>query len=264
MKFNKTLKKILAIGMACVMVVGMASCGSSSDSGSGDEGTVYKVALEPTFPPFDTTDENGELAGFDVDMMNAIAEDQGFQVEFVNMGFDGLIAGLKSGNVDIVASGMWASDERKKEVDFTDTYFDSGLVVAVADSNTTIKSADDITSDMKVAAQIGTSSADLIQQWEKEGKIAEAKIYDKVSDAVMDLSNGTVSALINDKPVTLEYIAQQPGKIKIVGEELNKEQYGIAVKKGNTELLDMLNEGLANIKENGTYDELLAKWNLAE
>ena len=253
------MKKLSVVMAAAVMVIGLASCG-----GGGDDATVYKAAMEPTFPPFDTTNEDGELDGFDYDMLNAIAEDQGFTVEWSSIGFDGLIPALQSETVDIVASGMWANDERKETVDFSDTYYDSGLVLAVKKDNNTIKSIEDLTPDMKIAAQIGTSSADLVQKLAKEGKIKEAKIYDKVNDAVMDVKNGTVSALINDKPVTLEYIAQQPDSIKVVGETLNKEQYGMAVKKGNTELAEKLNAGLANIQENGTFDKLLEKWNLAE
>lgn len=252
------MKKLSVVLAAAVMVVGLASCG-----GGGDEAVVYKAAMEPTFPPFDTTDEEGNIDGFDYDMLNAIAEDQGFTVEWSSIGFDGLIPAVKSGTVDIVASGMWANEKRKKTVDFSDTYFDSGIVLAVKKDNNTIKGVKDLTPDMKVAVQISTSSADLAQKLEKEGKIKEAKIYDKVNDAVMDVKNGTVDALINDKPVTLEYISQQPDAIKIVGENLTKEQYGMAVKKGNKEMLDMLNAGLENIKKDGTFDKLLKKWNLA-
>ena len=202
------------------------------------------------------------LDGFDVDLMKAIAKDQGFKVEFKSLEFDGLITGLKSGNIDIVASGMWASDDRKKEVDFSDTYYESGLVVAVNANDNKIKSIDDLDKNSKVAAQIGTSSAELIQKMQKEGKIKEAKIYNKVNDAVQDLQNGSVSALINDKPVTKEYMNKQKGKIKIVGDPLNKENLGIGVQKGNKELLDKINKGLANLKKSGEFDKLLKKWNL--
>lgn len=246
-------KKLIVLTLSLIMVLGLASCGGSD---------VYKVAMEPTFPPFDTVNENGELDGFDVDLMNAIAKDQGFEIEWTELGFDGLIPALESKQIDIIASGMWASPERAKVVSFSTTYYDSGLVLAVKAENNDITGADSLTSDMKVAAQIGTSSADLVQQWEKEGKIAEAKIYDKVNDAVMDLQNGTVDALLNDKPVTTEYMSKQPGKIKIVGDILNEESYGIAVNKENTELLDKINTGLKNVIEDGTYDELLKKWGL--
>ncbi len=252
------IKKISVVCMALILVVGVTACGSSSDD------KTYKVATEPTFPPFDTTDEDGEIDGFDMDLMEAIAEDQGFEVEFVSMGFDGLIPALQSDNADIVAAGMWANDERKEQADFSDIYFESGVVLAVTADNNTIKGQDDLTSTSKVAAQIGTSSADIAQQLEEDGKIGEAVIYDKVSDAVQALKNGDVVALLNDKPVTLEYMNKQPDVIKIVGDNLTEEGYGIAVKKGNSELLEKINKGLKNVKENGTYDKLLEKWGLAE
>ena len=252
-KMKKITKKLTVLALALIMVFSLAACGGSD---------AYIVAMEPTFPPFDTTDENGELSGFDVDLMNAIAEDQGFEIEWTQLGFDGLIPALESKQIDIIASGMWASPERAKIVDFSTTYYDSGLVLAVKVDNNTITGADSLTSDMKVAAQIGTSSADLVQKWEKEGKIAEAKIYDKVNEAVMDLQNGSVDALLNDKPVTTEYMSKQPGKIKIVGDILNEESYGFAVNKENKELLDKINAGLQNVIDNGTYDQLLAKWGL--
>ena len=250
---KKISKKLIVLALALIMVFSFAACGGSD---------AYIVAMEPTFPPFDTTDENGELDGFDVDLMNAIAEDQGFEIEWTQLGFDGLIPALESKQIDIIASGMWASPERAKIVDFSTTYYDSGLVLAVKVDNNTITGADSLTSDMKVAAQIGTSSADLVQQWEKDGKIAEAKIYDKVNEAVMDLQNGTVDALLNDKPVTTEYMSKQPDKIKIVGDILNEESYGFAVNKENKDLLDMINAGLQNVIDNGTYDQLLANWGL--
>ncbi len=256
---KNTIKKLSIVFMALILTFSLAACGDKKEEG---DMKTYKVAMEPTFPPFDTTDENGDLAGFDVDMMKAIAKDQGFEVTFESLEFDGLIVGLKSGNFDIIASGMWANDERKKEVDFSDTYYNSGLVVAVPVDNNTIKDIDSIGKDMKVAAQIGTSSADLVQQLEKDGKIKEAKIYNKVSDAVADLQNGAVDALINDKPVTLEYMKKQPDKIKIVGDTLNEETLGIAVAKDNKELLEKINKGLANIKKSGEFDKLLEKWNL--
>ena len=246
-------KKFVLLALSLIMVLGLVSCGS---------GDSYIVAMEPTFPPFDTTDENGEVAGFDVDLMNAIAEDQGFEIEWTQLGFDGLIPALESKQIDVIASGMWASPERAEIVNFSTTYYDSGLVLAVKEDNNTVTGKDSLTNEMKVAAQIGTSSADLIQQWESEGIIAEAKIYDKVNEAVMDLQNGTVDALLNDKPVTTEYMSKQPGKIKIVGDILNEESYGFAVNKENTELLDKINAGLANVIEDGTYDQLLAKWGL--
>ncbi|MDD4564368.1 MAG: basic amino acid ABC transporter substrate-binding protein [Eubacteriales bacterium] len=257
------MKKLIAILLIIAMTFAFAACGNANDDqkGTSDAPTIYKVAMEPTFPPFDTIDEETqELAGFDVDLMNAIAADQGFELEWINMGFDGLIAALQAGNIDIIASGMNASKERREKVDFSTTYYDSALVVAVKEGNIAIKSIDDLTPDMKAGAQIGTTGAELATELFDEGKIGEAKIYNGLDVAVMDLQNGTIDALINDLPVTKDYMAAKPGTIEIVGEALNAESYGFAVKKGNTELLEKINTGMQNIIDDGTFDEIYTKW----
>lgn len=260
----KNFKKVMAAAMALIMVFAFAACGSTSGQGSAETGSdtvVYKVGTEPTFPPFDTTDDAGNIVGFDMDLITAIGEDQGFQVEFVNLQFDSLIPALQSGQIDIIAAGMNSEDEeRKEEVDFGTPYYDSGLVVAVKADNTTINGVDDLTPDMKVAAQIGTTGADKATALADEGKIAEAVILNGLDTAMMQLINGDVAAVINDQPVTKAYIAKQPDQIKIVGEVMNAEAYAIAVQKGNTELLDKINTGMQNLKDNGKFDEIFAKW----
>ena len=156
-------------------------------------GQTFKAALEPTFPPFDTTDSSGKLTGLDVDLINAIAEDQGFTVKWENLQFDGLIPALQAGNIDIIASGMSITPEREKQVDFSDPYYDSGLVVAVASDNNTIKGEDDLTPDMKVAVQIGTTGAAEAQDLKDGGKIAEVVVLPQLDTAMMQLINGTYS-----------------------------------------------------------------------
>ena len=253
-------KSVIAVLLAMLLVFSLSACGGSDDSGSGDT-VVYKVGTEPTFPPFDTTDDNQNIVGLDMDLIKAIGEDQGFEVKFENLSFDGLIPALKAGNIDIVAAGMNKDDpERQKEVDFSDSYYDSQLFVAVTVDNDSITSIDDLTPDMKVAAQTGTTGAEKVKELKEEGKIKEAVILDGLDTVMMQLINGDVSAVINDKPVTEAYMKKQPDKIKMVGEALNAENYGFAVQKGNRELLDMINEGLANIKADGTFDELVDKW----
>lgn len=255
-------KSIIAVLLAMVLVFSLAACGGSDSGEETAEDTVtYKVGTEPTFPPFDTTDEEQNIVGLDMDLIKAIGEDQGFEVTFENLSFDGLIPALKAGNIDIVAAGMNKDDkERQKQVDFSDAYYESKLMVAVTEDNDTIKSVDDLTSDMKVAAQTGTTGASKVQELADQGKIAEAVILDGLDTAMMQLLNGDVEAVINDKPVTEAYMKKQPDKIKMVGEPLNAENYGFAVQKGNQELLDKINAGLANIKEDGTFDKLVDEW----
>ena len=257
-------KSIIAVLLIVALAFSLAACGGgdSEENTSGDsEKVTYKVGTEPTFPPFDTTDEEQNIVGLDMDLIKAIGEDQGFEVTFENLTFDGLVPALKAGNIDIIAAGMNKDDpERQKQVDFSDAYYESKLMVAVTEDNNTIKSVDDLTPDMKVAAQTGTTGATKTQELADEGKFAEAVILDGLDTAMMQLLNGDVQAVINDKPVTEAYMKKQPDKIKMVGEPLNAENYGFAVQKGNTELLEKINAGLANIKEDGTFDKLVDEW----
>lgn len=261
MKFKKLSVVAVISILAMIMVTG---CGGEKKDGGANEqgegGETYKVAMEATFPPFDLTDKSGNVSGIDVDLMEAIAKDQGFKLEWKTMSFNGLIPALQSKNIDIVASGMWANEERGKQVDFSDVYYESGLMLAVEEKNNDVKSVADLKKDMKVGAQIGTSGADEADKLKKEGKIKEVKVYEGLDSAMADLQNGTINAVINDEPVTKVYIKEMPGKIKLVGEKLTKEGYGFAVQKGNKELLDKINKGLANLKANGEYDKILAKW----
>lgn len=263
---KKAFKRIAVLAMAIAVVFAFTACGDSNVTGTKDDPLI--AAMEPTFPPFDTTKgdkddkDSSNLTGFDVDLVNAIAKDQDLVIEWKNMEFDGLIPALDSGNIDIVASGVTITKARKKKVDFSDSYYDSGLSLAVAKSNSSVNGLDDLTKDMIVGAQIGTSGAKKAEQLKKDGKIKDVKTYNGLDVTFNDLANGTVDAVINDKPVTENYIEKQPDKIKIVGKTINAESYGIAVKKGNTELLDKINEGLKNVKEDGTYDKLYKKWKL--
>lgn len=209
----KKSKIAVLVAMVVVLAFSLAACGGS-DKSSSDK-TVYKVGTEPTFPPFDTTDEDQNIVGLDMDLIKAIGEDQDFDVEFENLSFDGLIPALKAGNIDIVAAGMNKDDEdRQKEVDFSDSYYESKLFVAVTEDNTTIKSVEDLSPDMKVAAQTGTTGASKVKELKDDGKIKEAVILDGLDTCMMKLINGDVSAVINDKPVTEAYMKKQPDKTR--------------------------------------------------
>lgn len=264
------MKKFLAVMMILLMTVALAACGGGGDTagsadaaGSADtpETEVLIVGTEPTFPPFDSTDDAGNIVGFDMDLIQAIGADQGFEVEFRNLEFGGLIGALQSGTIDIIAAGMDANEERSEKVDFSTPYYEASLVVAVAADNEAITGVDSLTADMKVAAQFGTTGANLVESLKAEGKIGEAVILNGLDTAMLQLINGDVQAVINDTPVTEAYINKQPDKIKIVGDKIDAEApYAFAVQKGNAELLEKINTGLANVQADGTYDALLEKW----
>jgi polar amino acid transport system substrate-binding protein len=226
------------------------------ESTSGEIPT-YIVGTEAQFPPFEIVDSQGNVVGFDVDLLNAIAEDQGFKVEYMDQDFAGLIPALQTGNIDIIASGMTITEEREKEVDFSEPYITAGLAIAVTADNEDIKSVDDL-KGKTVAVQTGSTGFMKAEELKEEGVIAEIKDFPHVNEAIEEMKMGGADAMINDLPVTNAFIAAQPGVIKIVGEPLTSESYGFAVRSGNTEILNKINTGLENVKASGKYDELMA------
>lgn len=263
---KKEIKKLFVLALGIMMVFALAACGGSGSSEEasegGEEAQVLKVVTEATFAPFEfTEDGNEEIVGFDVDMMNAIAESQGLQIEFVNMEFDSLIPALQSDQGDIICAGMnKLAGDRAEKVDFGETYFESDLMLLVK-SDSDLTGIDAVTSDMKLASQIGTTGGDMVQTMKDEGKIADAIVLNQWTDCYMQLQNGDVQGVVVDMPVGEAYLNQHSDIAKFVGDKFgDHEEFAFAVKKGNTELLDKLNAGLAELKENGTYDELVAKW----
>ena len=253
-------KSKIAVLVAMVVVLAFSLAASAAEATRAAVTKLFtEVGTEPTFPPFDTTDEDQNIVGLDMDLIKAIGEDQGFEVKFENLSFDGLIPALKAGNIDIVAAGMNKDDpERQKEVDFSDSYYEfTALRGSYSRQQIRSTSIDDLTPDMKVAAQTGTTGAEKVKELKEEGKIKEAVILDGLDTVMMQLINGDVSAVINDKPVTEAYMKKQPDKIKMVGDALNAESYGFAVQKGNDELLredqrrSQEHQGRRNIRQAG-------------
>lgn len=257
---KKLLVMLLAVSMVSAFM--LSACGGGSEEAAEEEVTTLKVVTEATFAPFESTEEGGdEIIGFDPDMMAAIAEDQGLELEWVNMEFDSLIPALEAGEGDIICAGMnKLAGDRAEKADFGDTYFESDLMLLVK-SDSELSGIDAVTSDMKLASQIGTTGGDMVQQMQEEGKIAGGVVLNQWTDCYLQMQNGEVDGVIVDKPVGEAYLKSHGEDAKFVGESFgDHEEFAFAVKKGNTELLEKLNTGLANIKENGTYDELVDKW----
>lgn len=256
---KKSVKFSVIFMIALLSLFCLAGCGGN-DFNDGSNVVTYKAGTEPTYPPFDLTDESGNIIGFDMDLLNAIAEDQGFKVEYSAFEFDSLVPAAEAGNIDIIAAAMNISPDRAEKVDFCDKYFDSGKMILVPVNNNTIKSGKDLTPEMRVAAQIGTTEADYVQQLAKDGKIAKAVILNQTTDCIMQLQNGDVDAIIIDSPVAMYYEAKYSDVVKQVDSLIDPAEMAFAVQKGNTALAEKINAGLKNMVENGTYDELLAKW----
>ncbi len=216
----------------------------------------FKVATEPTFPPFEMQAESGQgLQGFDVDLMNAIGEEADLKIEWVSLPFDGIIPALQSGTVNAAISGMTITAERIQTIDFSRPYFKAGLAIAVKEDTNDIKGFDDL-KNRKIAVQIGTTGA------KEAAKIPGAQIstFDNAVLALQELTNGRVDAVVNDAPATL-YAIKDAGLqgVKIVGELLTEEYYGIALPKNSPDL-EAVNGAIATLLSTGKYDQIYQRW----
>lgn len=226
----------------------LAACGAQTEK--------IQVATDATWPPFEYVDEQTkEIVGFDIDLMNAIAEKEGLDVEFVNVSWDPLLAGMAQCQYDAAISAMTITPERAEQFNFSEPYFAAGQIVTVAIDNAEITGKDSLVGKT-VGAQLGTTGA--IEVEKMEG--VTLKNYDDIGLAFQDLMNGQIDAVVADNPLALGYVGQNPDKLKVVGEVFTDEYYGIAVCKENTELLEKINSGLAKVKEEGLIDQLTEKW----
>jgi glutamine transport system substrate-binding protein len=250
------MKKISLFSLVLILSLVLAACGGADNESTGDnKDKVYKVGIDTTYPPFEY-EEGGEYKGIDIDIINAIAESKGFKIELSPMDFGGIIPSMQAGELDVAIAGMSITDERKKVVDFSDSYFEAGLTLVVGKDNTEIEGLSDL-KGKKVAVKKGTTGAQFAQN--NADKYGYEVVQFNDSPAMFqEVSNGNADVLIEDYPVIAYAIAQKDLGLKIVGDRLNGDQYGIAVIKGeNQDLLKKINEGLKELKDSGKYEEIL-------
>jgi polar amino acid transport system substrate-binding protein len=252
------MKKVLLCTLCLVFVSGLAFAGGSK--GGETEGELHLVvATDATWPPMEYVDENSkEIIGFDIDLMTAIADAGGFTVEFKNTAWDGIFAGLAAGKYDAIISSVTITDERKKEMDFSQPYINAGQILVVPSSMKGVSELADM-EGMTVAAQIGTTGSFEIE------KVAgvDLKTYDEIGLAFEDLVNGRIDGVVADTPVAADFALQSEsykGKLKIVGDPFTEEYYGVCIQKGNTEVLDAVNAGLDKVLGTAKYENIEKKW----
>jgi polar amino acid transport system substrate-binding protein len=247
-------KKIFAAALAAMMTVtALAGCGSSADKSAG--GTLT-VGTNAAFPPFEYVGDDGNPDGFDIALIKAIGEKIGMEVQIQDMEFDSLVSSIGN-KIDVAIAGMTVTEERKKTVDFSDSYYEAVQDVLVP-KGAAIATADDL-KGLKIGVQLGTTGEFIAE--EIEG--AEISAYNKAVDAVNDLNNGRVDCVIVDKNPAEVFGAQFPDKIDVVAGtqfDFEPENYAIALPKGNTELATKINNALKELKEDGTYDALVKKY----
>lgn len=261
------------IFLSSVLAIFLAACGgqkaqqnaASAPSASAPQqnaANVVKVAIEPLYPPFSVQTPQG-ISGFDVDILNAIAQKAGFQVDYVLVPWEGLFERLNTNEVGIVAGGITILESRKPNMDFSDSYNELSTVLLV-EKDSPIQSFEQIRGK-KVAYQLDTSAEANLKKLqgtnELDISLGNNSVWETVK-RVMATDNSKVDATIGDSSPMEYYVKQYGDKgLRIVyNENFPKELNAFAVKKGNTELLNKLNKGLADIKADGTYNKIREKW----
>lgn len=221
---------------------------------------LLRVGTEPTFAPFEFLDsKTKEFQGFDMDLIRAVANKAGYDVEILNMGFDALIPALMTKNIDVVAAGLSITPERAEKVDFTTPYYTSGLSLLVrkGDADKYVEFSD--LEGKRIAVQIGTTGAERA----KTIKGASVSSFNTTSEAFMDLTTGNSEAVILDRPVIGYFLKTKPRAAKQVQMQPvieDAQSYGFGVRKGNAELLEKLNKAYAELVASGEAQKIYDKW----
>lgn len=240
-------KLITMVAIAAVVVFGAVTASAKK----------LTVACDTNFPPFEFKDpKTGEHTGFDVELWAAIAKIIGVDYVLQPMDFNGIIPGLQSGQLDVGIAGITIKPERAEVVDFSDGYYNAGLLLLVAEDNEDIADIDSVEGKV-VATKLGTTSADFLKE---NAKAKDIKLFPNNDAMFMELMSGGADAVLFDSPVVSDFVRKAgQGKVKIVGPIYQGQSYGIGFPKGS-ELVEKVNAALKTLKENGEYEKLYVKW----
>ncbi len=280
-------KQILALSMAALMAAALTACSSkpaetaapettqaqTAEAAPETEGETAEASEEATggaeaaggtlvmatnaeFPPYEYY-EDGDIVGIDVEIAKAIAAKLGMELQIEDMAFDAIIPAVTSGKADFGAAGMTVTEERQRSVEFTDTYANSNQV-AIVKEDSDITGSDALAGKI-IGVQLGTTGDALAT----EIKDATVERYNKGLEAVQSLTQGKIDAVVIDQATAEAFVKKTEG-IKILEEKMSEEEYAIAIKKGNMELVEKMNEAIKELKEEGKIDEIVAKYMAAE
>jgi polar amino acid transport system substrate-binding protein len=260
MKTTIRVPVVFAVAIA-ITLVGCAREEEPADQAVQEaaETMTITVASDATWPPMEFINTDQEIVGFDIDLITAVADAAGFEVEIQNTAWDGIFAGLANGDYDAVISSVTITEERQRTMDFSTPYINAGQVLIVHnDDADSVETLEDLTG-RSVGAQIGTTGAFEVEKVDG----VELRTYDELGLAIEDLAQGRIAGVVADTPIAADFALQNENYrdiLQIVGEPFTNELYGIAVRKGNDAVLDMINAGLEVVLNDGTIGELEDKW----
>lgn len=245
---------VLILSLFMIGGVVFAGGGKKTQKEPEAQKEVLVMGTNAAFPPFESVGDNDEIIGFDVEIARAIAEKMGRELKTEDMKFDGLLAAVNSGKIDLAIAGMTITDKRKEEVDFSDPYFEAAQAILIQKGGEAPGSVNNI-AGKEVGVQLGTTGEEIASS------LVEAPVaFQAAFEAVLDLKNGKLDLVVIDLAPAKVFAAKNDDIELVELSDFPIEYYGIAVKKGNPEFLKMINETLAELRSSGRYDELLAEW----
>ena len=254
------MKKVLVVALSAILAVSMfTACGSKKSETTN--GTVNEDKLimgtNAEFPPYEYYGDDGEVTGIDVEIAQAIADKLDLKLQVEDMNFDSIITAVQSGKADVGIAGMTVTEDRLKNVNFTDSYA-TGVQVVIVKEDSDIASPDDL-EGKKIGVQLGTTG----DIYAGDIKDATVERYNKGFEAVQALTQGKIDAVVIDGEPAKVFVKENEG-LKMLDEAFTEEDYAIAVAKGNDELLDKINTALGELKDSGELDKIVDKYITAE
>ena len=253
------MKKYLALLLAAIMALSLAACASTSKA-EETASAKLTMATEATFPPYEYYDGDA-IVGIDVEVAQAIAEKLGMELEVTDIAFDSIIPGIQTGKYDMGMAGMTVTDERKEQVNFSDSYA-TGVQVVIVKDDSPITSVDDLFADgasTVVGTQAGTTGFIYATSDIEDAGLGTVKSFGKTTDAVEALKNGQVDCVILDNEPAKALVTANEG-LHILDTEYAVEDYAIAIAKENTDLLEKVNKALSELTADGTLQSIVDKY----
>lgn len=275
------MKKILLFTLTTLVAASLfAGCGKKANSvasGASSEDIINSVkkndsiaatlpdktksagkisfGIDDAYPPMEFRDEKNALVGFDIDFGNAIGKKLGLKVEWVPTVWDGILPALKSSKFDAILSSLSITEKRKQEIGFSEPYIQGGPIIITKKDNTSIKKGDDLKGKV-VGVQLGSTGDNAVTSI---NGVKEVKRYDKIPQALLDLTSGRLEAVVADDQVGRYYIALDASKYTVAG-KLEDEPFGLGFKKEDKALTDAVQKAINDLKADGTLSKISMKW----
>ncbi len=250
---------LLGLLAACSKTEPPAAPASAASAAAPAVARIYSVGTDAVYAPFESQDEKGEIVGFDIEIVKAVAERAGLEIKVINTPWEGMFNTLTQGDRDILVSAITITDERRQTMDFSEPYFDARQLIAVP-ANSKVRRLADLKS-LRVGVQTATTGDEAVTKLQGKNS-TKIKRFESTPLALKELEAGGVDAVVADNGVIQHHVANNPGsRFKAISDpEFAPEQYGLVVRKGDAELLGKLNQGLAAIKADGTYERIHTRY----